>query len=270
MRSSSRLRPTSASSWSRSARPAASSSGERLKVCQPCPRPRRPTERGRRLAPDVDGGRLLHRLGVHLARGEVVDLAVEGGGVVEPERAEHLEVLVGPAAPALPGHVEDVELLLQPADADAEVHPPAREPVERADLLGGVDGVALGEEQHRRAEPDPGRARRQVRQRDHRLEQPAPRRGRDAAVLGVGVAGSRTARRAPRARPPRWSRRRGPRPHRPRRRGARRWSSGWPSASTGRTSRHGPSPRHTNELISSAAWPTGIGSGSPARTDSAP
>ena len=67
---------------------------------------RRPAQGGRRLAADVDGGRLLHGLGEHLAGGQVVDLAVEGGRVVDPERAQHLEVLVGPPAPALPGHVE--------------------------------------------------------------------------------------------------------------------------------------------------------------------
>ena len=270
MRSSSRLRPTAASSSSSSASPAASSSGERLKVCQPCPWRAVRRSAARRLAADVDGGRLLHGLGVHLAGGQVVDVAVEGGRLVEPERAQHLEVLVGAAAPALPGHVEHVELLLEPADADAEVDPAVREPVEGADLLGGVDGVALGEEQHGRAEPDRARARRQVGQRDHRLEQAAARRGGDAAVVGVGVAGCRSPRRGRRARPPRWSRCRAPRPRRPRRRAARRSSWGWRSASTGRTSRHAPSPRHTKEHISSAARAAGIGSGSPARTDSAP
>ena len=40
-----------------------------------------------------------------------------------------------------------VELLLQPADADPEQHPPARQDVERRHLLGQDHGVALGEDE---------------------------------------------------------------------------------------------------------------------------
>ena len=85
------------------------------------------------------------------------------------------------------GDVERVELLLEPADADAEVDPPAREPVERRHLLGHVDRVALGQEQHGGAQTHAAGAGGQVGQGDQGLEQAAAGRGGDAPVLGVGV-----------------------------------------------------------------------------------
>ena len=212
IRSSARVRPTAWSSWSSSASPEASWSGDQVEGVPALSVTRRPAQGRRRLTADVDRGRLLHRFGVHGAGGQVVDLAVEGGSLVEPECAQHLEVLVGPAAPALPGHVEHVELLLEPADADTEIDPAAREPVQGADLLGGVHGVALGEEQHGRAEPDRGRPSGQVGQRHHRFQQPAAGRGGDAPVVRVGVPALRTRRRGRRARPPRSSRCRVPQP----------------------------------------------------------
>ena len=56
-------------------------------------------QRGRGLAADVDGRvRLLDAAWGTSRRGQVVDLAVERRTFVAPERAEDLEVLVGPAA----------------------------------------------------------------------------------------------------------------------------------------------------------------------------
>ena len=189
-----------------------------------------------------------------------------------PERVQHLEVLVGALAPALPGHVERLELLLEPADADAEVDPAAREPVERRDLLGHVDRVALGQEQHGRAQADGAGAGGQVGEGDQRLEQAAARGGGDAPVLGVGVVAGVLARRARRARPPRWCRCRAPR----RPAATASSSSGVVmglavgSQRSSCTSVRLQVRCRTKAQISSAVWSAGMGSGSPARTDSAP
>ena len=126
-----------------------------------------------------------------------------------------------------------------------EVDPAAREPVERAHLLGHVDRVALGEQHHGRAQANTRRARRQEGQGHERLEQPAPGRGRDPPVLGIGVAAGVVTEEHHVLTHPDGADVRVPRRQRLRRRATPPSSSGWPSASTGRTSRHTPSPRYT-------------------------
>ena len=167
----------------------ASSSGDRLKVCQPWAA--RATRAGRHrtrhrcgwAAGDWMGlGNIWHGI-------ERIELALERRGLVSPQRAEYLEVLVGPPAPLGPGHVDRPELLLQPAHADPEVDPTVGQPVQRGHLLGRVDGVALGEQHHGRAQPDGGGVGGQERQGVERLEQAGPGRCGDLAVLGVGVGG---------------------------------------------------------------------------------
>ena len=190
MVTSARPRPCSASNPSRVARGAASSSGLRLKVCHPWPARATRAERGPALPADVHGRMgLLDRLGEHLARVERVELPLVGGGLVAPEGAQHLQVLVGAPSPVRPGHVQGVELLLQPPDADAEVDSPVGQPVEGGHLLGRVHRVALGQEHHGGAETGGGGVGGQERQGVEGLQQAAPRRGRDAPVVGVGVGG---------------------------------------------------------------------------------
>ena len=82
---------------------------------------------------------------------------------------------------------DHVELLLQPADADPEVDPPAGEVVEVDHLLGRVHGVPLRHEADAGAEPDPVGDGGQVGEGGERLEQPGVAAAGEAAVVGVGV-----------------------------------------------------------------------------------
>jgi hypothetical protein len=54
-------------------------------------------------------------------------------------------------------HVERIELLFEPPDADAEVDAATGQDVEVGDVLRGVHGVALGEEADAGAEAHPVR-----------------------------------------------------------------------------------------------------------------
>ena len=69
----------------------------------------------------------------------------------------------------------------------AEVDPAVRQPVEGGHLLGRVDGIALGEQHHGRAQADGRGVGGEEGQGVERLEQAGARRGRDPAVVGVGV-----------------------------------------------------------------------------------
>ena len=102
---------------------------------------------------DRDGGLRGTGLRVHVL--EPRPGPVERGGALRPQGAQRFDVLVGDAAPLREGHADRVELLLQPADPDAQLHPAARELIERRHLLGQGDGVALGEDEDARGEADP-------------------------------------------------------------------------------------------------------------------
>ena len=90
-------------------------------------------------------------------------------------------------AALLERHGHRVELLAQPADADAEVDPPAGQVVEVDHLLGRVHGVALGHEADAGAEPDAVGDGGQVGERGERLEQAGVAAAGEPAVGGVGV-----------------------------------------------------------------------------------
>ena len=66
-------------------------------------------------------------------------------------------------------HAERVELLFQPADADAELDASAREAVERRELLGEDERVALRQDQDPGREADARRRGRDVREPDERV-----------------------------------------------------------------------------------------------------
>lgn len=70
-----------------------------------------------------------------------------GGLFVGPQRPHRRHVVVGATTPVVEGHPEGVELLLEPADADAELHAPAGQCVEGGELLGEHQWVALGHDE---------------------------------------------------------------------------------------------------------------------------
>ena len=83
------------------------------------------------------------------------ELAVEASHVVGPERLHREHVLADDVAAVLHGDAVVLDLVLVPAEADAEHEPAARELVERGDRLGGDDRLALGGQ----AMPVPSRMR---------------------------------------------------------------------------------------------------------------
>ena len=95
------------------------------------------TQRGLALAADVDGrAGGLDRLGEAERLVEVHVAAVEGALVLCPQRMQRPEVLIRDAPSFVERHIERRELFREPAEADAEVEPPAREVVDRVDLSG--------------------------------------------------------------------------------------------------------------------------------------
>src|SRR2546427_6836001 len=66
-----------------------------------------------------------------------------------------LPIFVGHGAALREGHAEGGALGGDPASADAEHDAPAGERVERSDHLGGDDRVAIRDDEHSGAEPDP-------------------------------------------------------------------------------------------------------------------
>ena len=140
------------------------------------------------LPADVDGRMgSLNRLGEHLTFVQGVDLALVGGLFVAPERTQDLDVLIGARTAVLPRHLESVEFFFEPTDADPQVNPTRREPVQGGDLFGGVDRIALGEQQHRRAQSHRLRTGRQVGEGHHRFEQARTGRCGDLPVRRIGV-----------------------------------------------------------------------------------
>ena len=75
--------------------------------------------------------------------------------VVAPQRAHRLDVVVVAATAIGERHAERIELLTQPTDADAEDHPAAAQRVDRRDLLGGDQRVALRQDQDAGGQLDP-------------------------------------------------------------------------------------------------------------------
>src|SRR4051794_6158038 len=146
-----------------------------------------PLGRGAGVASDHDRHRALGRLRVGRHPLEAGELAREAGSVRSPQGAHRGHVLVGPGAAPLPRDAEGVELLAEPADADADLDPPAREAVERGQLLGQHDRVALGEDEDASRQADPARGRGDVGQPDERIGDRRRGDGRHLAVRAVGI-----------------------------------------------------------------------------------
>ena len=125
--------------------------------CQPSPCRAVRRSAARRMAADPDRRmRLLQREGFAADVGIAVELAVEAGGRLRPELLEDRDPFVGHrAAPLEVGAVQRLELLLQPADADAQRDPSAGQDIERGHHLRRQHRVAIGQHQHGGDEAQP-------------------------------------------------------------------------------------------------------------------
>ena len=83
-----------------------------------------------------------------------VEPAFVGDGVVRPELLHQRERVVGARPPVREVLPEDLELLLEPADADPEDEPAAGELVHLRDLLRDLERVVHREHDDARAQPD--------------------------------------------------------------------------------------------------------------------
>src|SRR5207253_2296985 len=113
--------------------------------------------------------RLLDRLRPRPEGREADQLALEARLLLGPDALHRLDAL----AEQLPAGAElrpvVLHLLGVPAATDAEQEAAAREEVERRDLLGGRDRVALDQEADARAELQPSRDRSRRRERDEEI-----------------------------------------------------------------------------------------------------
>ena len=141
---------------------------------------------------------LVRRLGRAHRVGQVVVLAVEGGLGLVPQRAQHGDGLIGHGATVREVRTEHAELLLQPTDAHPEDEASTREHIQRSNLLGDQNGVALGQHQGRGAQ---GQARHQCGDRgqsDQRFDDMAHAgligRGDDVVVGPQGGVAQRVGR----------------------------------------------------------------------------
>src|SRR5579864_2647488 len=111
----------------------------------------------------------LHRLGKTLEVMKIEVLAVEAGYILAPQGTHRGDRLVGARAALMEVQAERVELLLEPAAADAQDDAAARKHVERGDLLGDVERMALRENQDAGGEPDAAGDRGGVGERQQRV-----------------------------------------------------------------------------------------------------
>ena len=147
------------------------------------------TERGRARAADPDRRmRLLHgpRREADVAKAE--GLALEAGRVRRPQLLEHAQGLVAPPAAGVEGCSEDLELLFPPPHPDSADEPSVRQGVDARQHLGHEHGVAVAENEYRRAEPRPPGAHGRGGERGHRLEVRPLRRMRKAPAAPVAGA----------------------------------------------------------------------------------
>ena len=86
----------------------------------------------------------LHGLRVEKRAGEGEARSLVARDLLRPQGAHRLDGLVRARAAIVEGHAEGPELLLEPADADAEVDPSAGEVIEIRHHLRRVDRRALG------------------------------------------------------------------------------------------------------------------------------
>src|SRR5580704_9114613 len=87
---------------------------------------------------------LLHRLGITLYGGKADEFALERGLRPGPELFHRSDVLPrhGPSPGEVPTH--DLGLIGQPSGPDSEHQPAIGKMIERSDLLGEQDRIALG------------------------------------------------------------------------------------------------------------------------------
>ena len=104
-----------------------------------------------------------------------------------PERPHGGDVLVIPRAATFPGNAEGIELLLQPADAQAQLHPAARELVQCRQLLGKHQGIALRHDQDAGSQPQRRRRRGGERQPNKRIRNRRIRLRRYLAICCIGI-----------------------------------------------------------------------------------
>ncbi len=104
-------------------------------------------------------------------------------------RPERVQGVVGARTALGERHPDGLELLPEPARADADEQAPSREVVEGRELLGEDHGVALGQDQHAGGEAQGRGGRRQVREPDERVGQGRVLGAGHAARRGVGVGG---------------------------------------------------------------------------------
>ena len=119
---------------------------------------------------------------------EVDEAALERGRIAVPELPHRSDVLNRAGAAAREGDAEGRELLLGPADADAERETTPGHGVQTGRLLGHEDGVVLGQEHDPGGDLDPLR-RRGCEAQAHERVQPIGIRGhRKLAGIVVGIA----------------------------------------------------------------------------------
>jgi len=139
------------------------------------------------MATDDDRYRLCDRLGIAADLVKLHELACKARGIVRPQRAHRCDIFIGPLAAPLEGDAERLEFLLQPADADTELHPAAAEIVERGDFLRQYQWIALRQDHHRGHEAQPGGGGSDPGQPDQWIGQFGRRITRQAAGRPVGI-----------------------------------------------------------------------------------
>ena len=136
--------------------------------------------------PDWDV-RFLDGLGVEADAVELVILPVKLRFRFGPENLEHLQELVAHGAAVSIGNAQGVELLLQPAHADAAYHPAVGQHVQRREHLGLHHRVAVGQDHHRAPQPDYVGTSGHISQQGHGLQERVFCRTCEGTVGGVGV-----------------------------------------------------------------------------------
>ena len=145
-------------------------------------------EGARRVAADPDRDGALRGLRRHAERLEAHELAPVAHALVAPARLHDADRLVTPGPAPRVGHAEELDLLLHPADAGAQDDAARRQVVERRQHLRGEDRMAMGQNQHGRAEPDALGHARDESQRDQGLQEAGGRGQRKVAGRVIGIA----------------------------------------------------------------------------------
>ncbi len=164
-------RPPPRASWRppRASSPG-SSAGSDCWASQPSPtRPAR-SQRGGRVAPDEQWKRPGRSGKAEHPRRQDIALGGRAGGPSRPAVARDRDPLLEPRPAPLERDAERLELLRQPAGADAELEAAAARDVDRGGLLGEFDGVAQRQHEHGGAELDAPVSRRRQREGDERVE----------------------------------------------------------------------------------------------------